>query len=45
MMPKNSEKNNKNDKNDKSEKPKHYVIKDIINGDTKYTIYKTMKME
>ena len=40
----NSEKNNKNDKNDKSEKPKHYVIKDIMNGDRKYAIYKTMKM-
>ena len=32
------------DKNNKNQKPKYYVKQDIIKGDRKYAIYKTMKM-
>ena len=32
------------DKNNKSQKPKYYVTQDIINGDRKNAIFKTMKM-
>ena len=32
------------DKNNRSQKPKYFVMQDIIKGDRKYGIYKTMKM-